>query len=380
MLATSNPRVLVSVCLYGFLVLCCFSSSFVSAICRLPFSHTSCLPCVQTYSRQHKENPNEPFPQLLVTLRVFSGSNDPQWILNSSTAEKLIKLSTPTHSDSDSDGEVDSADDIFTSPPFVPQRAATRLLGYSGFLVSCPLGQYGVLIRGNVVLEQYLLDDISHRFQRSNSITPTGINAAVLKHVASFLGDTSQLDYTTALALSHVQTDAGQCQCPIVGPDTPPRYDPLHDDEGCFVTDQGLNNCYAYGCDIVTDTFPQPGRGSGKIWSENTCEDMGAASVRDGLEYYGTALPAAPPKNGTGHYVALLIWPDTNFHWIRMDANNDNSTGVPVYYWSHKPGSTAVRNVDNNGDLITNPALSDFSPWTQFCAYYRAQPSVLTIN
>jgi hypothetical protein len=38
--------------------------------------------------------------------------------------------------------------------------------------------------------------------------------------------------------------------------------------------------------------------------------------------------------------VALLIWPNTNFHWIRMDAKNSSAD---VSYWSHKPGGTAVR-------------------------------------
>jgi len=155
----------------------------------------------------------------------------------------------------------------------------------------------------------------------------------------------------------------------LFGPDTPPGYDPTSDDDGCFIEEQGENNCYAYGSDIITNTFPQPGRGSGQKWSANTCDDMGAAAVRDGLVYVGTTLPVGQPP--AGHYVALLIWPETNFHWIR----HDNTT-----FWSHKPGGTEVRNVDNNGQPITDPSKSDFSPWTQFCAYYVAQPSKLTIN
>jgi len=71
------------------------------------------------------------------------------------------------------------------------------------------------------------------------------------------------------------------------------------------------------------------GRGSGKKWSFNTCTDMGNSSVRDGLVYNGTVLPTGPPAQG--HFAALLIWPDTNFHWIRMVEETkkkilDNST------------------------------------------------------
>jgi hypothetical protein len=43
---------------------------------------------------------------------------------------------------------------------------------------------------------------------------------------------------------------------------------------------------------------------------------MGNASVRDGLVYNGTVLPTTAPESG--HFAALLIWPETNFHWIRM--------------------------------------------------------------
>jgi len=41
---------------------------------------------------------------------------------------------------------------------------------------------------------------------------------------------------------------------------------------------------------------------------------------------------------------------------------------------------TPVRNTDNTGSPITDPSKSDFSPWTQFCAYFIAEPSKLEIN
>jgi hypothetical protein len=41
---------------------------------------------------------------------------------------------------------------------------------------------------------------------------------------------------------------------------------------------------------------------------------------------------------------------------------------------------TPVRNTDNSGSRITDPSKSDFSPWTQFCYYFIAQPSKLHIN
>ena len=48
-------------------------------------------------------------------------------------------------------------------------------------------------------------------------------------------------------------------------------YDPQTDDEGCFIKERENNNCYNYGNDIVTNTFAQPGVGSGEKWKKNTC-------------------------------------------------------------------------------------------------------------
>jgi len=95
---------------------------------------------------------------------------------------------------------------------------------------------------------------------------------------------------------------------------------------------------------------------------------MNASAIRDGLTWVGTDLPEEPKK---GHYVALFIWPNTNFHWIRMDEGG---------MWSHKPGSTPVRNTDNSGEKISDPRKSDFSPWTQFCGFLHVDPQSITIN
>merc|ERR1711920_1021049 len=80
--------------------------------------------------------------------------------------------------------------------------------------------------------------------------------------------------------------------------------------------------------------------------------------------WVGTELPTDLPE--VGHYVSLHIWPDSNFHWLRMDADKK---------WSHKPGSTPVKNVDNNNELITDPAKADVSPWSQHCGYFHTVPS-----
>merc|ERR1711924_234561 len=96
---------------------------------------------------------------------------------------------------------------------------------------------------------------------------------------------------------------------------------------------------------------------------------MKNAAISDGLQWIGTDLPTTLPEKG--HYVSLHIWPDSNFHWLRMNADMK---------WSHKPGGSPVRDYDNNHDQITDPHQADVSPWSEHCGYMLATPSVSTIH
>jgi len=170
------------------------------------------------------------------------------------------------------------------------------------------------------------------------------------------------------------------CTIPVRGPSTGlPAFSPETDDCGFYIEYQSLNNCYDYGTDVVTNTFAQPGRGTGQKWKQNTCEAMTAAAESDGLVHVGTNLPSAPPTEG-GHYVSLHIWPSTNFHWTRMNSNVTSVGGAPVHTWSHKPGGTAVRGVDNDGKTIIDPRDANLNPWSQFCAFFLVNPSTVKIN
>ena len=57
------------------------------------------------------------------------------------------------------------------------------------------------------------------------------------------------------------------------------------------------------------------GRYSGTTSSSITCKSVKHACMQDGLIYKGTIFPTGQPK--TGHYVALFIWPQKDYHWIR---------------------------------------------------------------
>ena len=202
---------------------------------------------------------------------------------------------------------------------------SSRSLGFVGFR----LGGSRFVHAGGVI-DGLILDE----FEAAGAMAPH-----VLEHCREPLPPCSGSGCVSMEAPLNGSTDC--TKTPIVGPDTPPTFDVQNDDGGCFKTEQSHNNCYNYGTDIVTNDFGQPGMGSGQKWKSNTCEDVQAAAVRDGLTFVGTTLPTAQPSSG--HMIALLIWPRTNFHWARMDG------AEAPFYWSHKPGGTAVRDTDNSG-------------------------------
>ena len=74
------------------------------------------------------------------------------------------------------------------------------------------------------------------------------------------------------------------------------------------------NNCYNYGCDYRTDTYAQPGKAAGAMYSALTCASVFPAAVADKLIDKPGANNKCPPE---GHLVALVIAPGWDFHWYR---------------------------------------------------------------
>jgi len=261
-------------------------------------------------------------------------------------------------------------------------QANIRLVGTPCPKVMRPLPWYRMGYRGFEIISAHSTLCVYDDFELETGLLATAgetLSEAVGQHVRSELQRLKEAkvqqkqDWVSEAQLFYSQTGAARQDCnpPIRGPDNATVYSPSTDVCGHWQSHQTENNCYDYGNDIATDTFAQPGRGSGQKWSQNTCQDMRDAATRDGLVWNGTTLPSKQPP--VGHFAALLIWPGTNFHWIRFDSQ-------PAGYWSHKPGGTPVRNVDNNNQPITDPSKSDFSPWTQFCGYMSTVPSKANIN
>ncbi len=131
---------------------------------------------------------------------------------------------------------------------------------------------------------------------------------------------------------------------------------------------QWNNNCYNYATNYRTDTFAQPGRANGAMYTVFTCASVRPAAVADALIASATANNRCPKE---GHLVALVIWPGVDFHWYRKGRNG---------YWSHKPGGTAVTNLDNSSNTIPDPRTADRGGYTDFCTFMIVMHGHIKIN
>jgi len=131
---------------------------------------------------------------------------------------------------------------------------------------------------------------------------------------------------------------------------------------------QHHNNCYDYASNYRTDTFAQPGRAAGAMYSALSCASVKPAAVADEL-LDGTAIGNHCPING--HMAALVIWPGVDFHWYRKGKNG---------YWTHKPGGTPATNLDNSGATISDPRTADRGGYTNFCSFMVIMHGHIKLN
>jgi hypothetical protein len=131
---------------------------------------------------------------------------------------------------------------------------------------------------------------------------------------------------------------------------------------------QPVNNCYNYACNYRSDTFAQPGLAAGAMYTALTCAAVRPAAIADALIDAPSADNRCPKE---GHLVALVVWPNGDFHWYRKGRDG---------MWSHKPGGTAVTNLDNSGNPISDPRTADRGPYTDFCTFMVVMHGHIKIN
>ena len=273
---------------------------------------------------------------LIVTLNVFSGRPNPVWVVPDDVAN-----------------EFDSRMSAISSITRLKPVGLVGGLGYRGFFVRRNEESQVTYIHGGIVdpgnISPALIANDRELERWLLSTAGDSINAEVRNHVSGSLDSPIDLEATLLGDVS-----ASTCH-PCAAADAP-VYNP-----GMWntTTVQPHNNCYNYANNQITGTFAQPGRASGHpITSLANCSSPSASAVSDGLHVVPNF--SAPLGPGSGWYVALVVWPGNDFHWYRQDK---------VGCWSHKPGSTPVRNVDNAGKAISDPTTANRGPYTLFCSY-----------
>jgi hypothetical protein len=280
----------------------------------------------------------------IVTLNIYSGRPNPSWSLTdgqeSSLRERLEALSTFTDS---------------------RPSGVSGGLGYRGFQVARHVEDAGrtdrlhvhesIVDRGlglsnyaaNPELETWLLESAKG-----------AVSGDLSEHVKSHLGR-PQIE-------RYVANRVAGGPCPANHAADAPAYNPSIWNVPNI---QPYNNCYNYANNNATNTFAQPGRATGHQATTMACSNVTPAAQSDGLRTEPNF--SGPLSAGQGWYVALVVWPNNDYHWYRQDN---------VGCWSHKPGSTAVRNVDNSGNAITDPQTCNRGPYTNFCTYMVTNRSV----
>jgi hypothetical protein len=285
--------------------------------------------------------------KLRITIDIFSGRENPVIELEGKEATEALARLEPARA-------------LEKDEPGLPPST----LGYRGLIVE----QIGVRSsrfpdQFKVVTGKLLGADLAHRLSDETfEDLITGSRGLLSK---AKMGEGFD-QFLAAEMVRCRQLDAEYAAKKIVWPLKPvcpcaPLYEPQWWNDGG--QKQLHNNCYNYSTDYRTDSFRvisgggQPGAAAGAMYTAITGAAVKDAAVKDDL----IDSPAADNKcPGQGHLVALVIAPGWDFHWYRKGRNGR---------WSHKPGSTAVTNLDNSGNTILDPRTANRGPYTEFCTF-----------
>jgi hypothetical protein len=280
---------------------------------------------------------------MIVTLHVFSGRPNPAWLIPEDGAvefnERLARITIAAR--------------VSTLKP----AGVTGGLGYRGFTVQDQNGARSITIHAGIIDPgRHSMTFLTEDRELERWLLTTG-RTAIPEEVRLYVErDLGTRVLQGPIILQHPPTLA----CFVsVAHDSPLLDVALWSWSSASSAD---NNCYNYANDRMTNTFAQPGKGSGHIFTQNkTC--TGAGSVEEAAASDG--LVACPTFNdkltaGNGWYVALVLWPGHDFHWYRQDSNG---------CWSNKVGGNDASSFDNSHNTIKDPQTADRGPYTIFCSY-----------
>jgi hypothetical protein len=278
---------------------------------------------------------------LKLTLDTFSGRANPSWVMPAAPALRLL------HSLANDLGFVVSPDEV---PALLGYRGVNLQILSPDLRLRFNLPPWLGLVPGRGAALARHVEQVTELLwlAAKRGIAAEGRDLAdLLRMIERFLADLFGSGSGPGTP-SGPSAPAGPCPFEMLPYDPGFWNDPAHIKH---------NNCYAYATNQRTDTFPQPGRGSGKEITDMTCAAAVAASLSDGAHAVNDCFG---DEERPRLLVALVIWPGQDYHWYRKHPD----------FWGHKPGQTPARNVDSSKKLILDPEKCDRGPYTDFCGYF----------
>ena len=315
--------------------------------------------------------------QLKLTIDIFSGRPNPSLTLSDAESRTLLKkLSFGSFKKMSEDSE-----------PF------PSMLGYRGIIIE----QFGKKTSTDILPRIQLTPVYAYthdRITRSDSLGT--IESFVFDHLDSFEG-TKRIKSFKKHLKKHM--DDFYEKCPKWRKNHKKNYHRYLRDfyksikyKACYCaplpdldawnTDTSVtwnNNCYNYGTNYRTDTYAQPGKASGLLGPQQFVDvsgcsvPAGSPGARVGAESDGLITLSSNNNTcpGTGHLVALVIDPGSDYHWYRKGKNGK---------WSHKMASSPATILDNAGNSINDPRTADRGTYVDFCTFMQVIHGHFRIN
>ena len=289
----------------------------------------------------------------IVTMNIFSGRPNPRWILDENAAAELLD-------------RVNRNPELTAAAP----PGSLQGLGYRGLEVRFddaaePLHIHGGVV-GTLAASPNLIDpgrEIERFLIGTMPQAEGNAGLAMTSDVYGLVREEVEKDLAVPV-VPIIPKIPPSLLCPKCVAACAPPYEPAMWN---FSPTQPNNNCYNYANDRVTNTFAQPGKYHNAQYTQLSCASVQPAAVADGL----VASSGFTKAITDGWYVALVIWPNVDYHWYRQDKSG---------CWSHKPGGTAARNTDNSGKIIKDPKTCDRGNYTVFCTYMITRPCKVRIK
>jgi hypothetical protein len=153
------------------------------------------------------------------------------------------------------------------------------------------------------------------------------------------------------------------------------------------------NNCYNFATNVLTNTFAQPGDGSGmppalddSVYRD--CKRVREGAIKDGLiPTANSTLGDYKGDKSKCHYLAAMVGTyefGSDYHWFRMMRPGIDKVTEPL--WFHKPGSTIPLTKDFSGkpikfkDIFYPKTKFDSGIYSQFCGLFLECGQKLTIR